>query len=456
MRVFRTTIWDRTNEKVIVERDLGNGVVAFGPDDTPLQLSWVRDDPLESGPSMKLRLSNVTSGAIVRDYQSPLDGLSDLPAITLSRTGSHLAAVAVSVRQNGNKFVSEGDDSTIAVWEVASQKPIRIFKHKASQDLVLSPDGRLLAAWDLMGEITVWTVADGNELRRFRVGRAPVFCLTFGRDPIWQVDQSAPNWLLAVGESSGLITVWDLRAHRPRSVCRGSSFDVRAIDFSPDGALLVTAGRSPSKLWDVATGTCVLDLYVGDEFRAVSFAADGRGIALGWGPQSEPRRGAVDVVQLEVGHGIHTLHGLTGMIQKTAFSPDGRLIAAASHEWQVGIWEWPSGRLRGVLPAPMGRFIDSIGMTFDADGRRFACSAGRQAQLWDLQSGRLTKQWDLPVGLCDAMAFLSPEKLAPGAVRNEKRSNGTIQQCGFPSRSSGGPYVRPFESHSAQGGSRDR
>ena len=108
----------------------------------------------------------------------------------------------------------------------------------------------------------------------------PVSCLAFGRDPVWRDDDSVPPWLLAVGESSGLITVWDLHGHRPRSTCRGSEFDVRAMDFSTDGALLLSASRPPTKLWDVATGTCLLDLSVGDYFKSVSFAPDGQHCAV--------------------------------------------------------------------------------------------------------------------------------------------------------------------------------
>ena len=119
---------------------------------------------------------------------------------------------------------------------------------------------------------------------------------------------------------------------------------------------------------------------------------------------------------------LRTLYGLQGIVVKTIFSPDGRLVAGATHEWQIGIWEWPSGRLLGVLPAPVGRFVDSIGMAFDAAGSRFACSVGHQAQLWDLQSQRLVKQWNLHEGLCDSLAFLAPDRLLLIRCETSERS----------------------------------
>jgi len=416
---FRTTLWDRTTYQTVLERDLGPGVLAFRPDGTPLQLSWVHEEPPKSRLSTKLRLFNVTTGEILREYRSPLGGLTDLQAIALSRQGSRFAAVSVAVHREGDNFIPDGDDRTIAAWDAASDKPIHTLKHQATQDLILSPDGRLLAAWDVAGEITVWTLPDGKELSRFRVGRAPLFCLAFGRDPVWHEDSSVPPWLLAVGESSGLITVWDLRAGRPRSVCRGSIYEVRALDFSADGALLVSAGRNPAKLWDVATGTCLLDLGMGNILNNATFAPDGRHLSVnresGFG--AEP---GVDLMELELGRGTRTLYGLQGNVEKTIFSPDGRLVAAVTHEWQVGIFDWPSGRLRGVLPGPVGRFADSFGMALDTEGRRFACSVGHQARLWDLETGRRIGQWTLPEGM-GSLAFHGRDLLLLVRVETQSR-----------------------------------
>ena len=111
---------------------------------------------------------------------------------------------------------------------------------------------------------------------------------------------------------------------------------------------------------------------------------------------------------------------MQGIVEKSIFSADGRLTAAATHEWQVGVWERQSGRLLGVLPAPVGQFADSIGMTFDSSGRRFACSVGHEARLWDLQERRMIGRWDLPEGLCDSVAFSGDDHLL--LVRQETKS----------------------------------
>jgi hypothetical protein len=150
-------------------------------------------------------LYDVISGTEVRAFRSPLAGPSALPALTLSRDGSRLAAMACPVHQENEKLVLERDGNTsIAVWEAASEPPIKVLEHKATQDVVLSPDGRLFAAWDSTGEIMVWTLPDGKRFSSFRVGRCPVSCLAFGRAQVWRENDSVAPWLLSVAESSGL------------------------------------------------------------------------------------------------------------------------------------------------------------------------------------------------------------------------------------------------------------
>jgi WD40 repeat protein len=425
-RSWSTILWERSTQRTLVERDLGDGVPAFRPDGTPIQLSRDRND------RGRLVLYDVKSGKEMRSFRSPISVPSALPELTLSGDGSRLAAVACRTNREADKLVPERDGNTsIAVWDAASDQPIKILEHKATQDLVLSPDGGLLAAWDDTGEITVWTLPDGKRSSLFRVGRCPVACIAFGCDPMWRQGPSAPSWLLAVAESSGLVTIWDLVQNRPRSFCRGSEFSVWAMDFSPDGALLLTAGRHPTGLWDVTTGACVLHLREGDFAQSVSFARDGRHCAFSFANLSSGEPGA-KFVELELGNGIRTLYGLRGVVERTTSSPDGRLIAAVTHEWDIGVWERDSGRLLGVLPGPIGRVADSIALAFDPHGRRITCSVGHEARLWDLEKRRMIGQWLLPEGLCDSIAFSGDGRLYLVRQENKSREGGPFPNL-FPS-----------------------
>ena len=246
-----------------------------------------------------------------------------------------------------------------------------------------------------------------------------VDCLSFGRDQVRIGARASGSgggrnagegWLLAAGDTGGLVAVYDLRIGAPRSFCRGSHHDVFAVAFSPDGMTLASAGRERAKLWDVATGRRLLDLGDRNTMNALAFSPDGRRLAVASQAVFAPEP-SVDVWELDEGRGIGELRGLQGVIEKAVFSPDGRRVAGLSIDWQVGVWECPSGRLLHVLDLPPGRFADNAALAFSPDGRQFAAAAGRDAVCWDLDSGRVLHSLVLAEGLQESLRFLGPDRL---------------------------------------------
>ena len=143
---------------------------------------------------------------------------------------------------------------------------------------------------------------------------------------------------------------------------------------------------------------------------ALAFSPDGTRLAIG-SRSTNGGLGGVDTYELEEGRGIRTLRGLRGPVPKTIFSPDGRLVAALSQDWQVAIWDGASGRLRATLDVPRGQYADNSGLAFSPDSRRFAFSAGHQAKLWDLETRTELGAWMLPAGLVDSIAFPTANQL---------------------------------------------
>jgi WD40 repeat protein len=108
---------------------------------------------------------------------------------------------------------------------------------------------------------------------------------------------------------------------------------------------------------------------------------------------------------------------LAGPVEQVRYAPNERYIAALTQDWQIGIWELPGGNLRHLLDVPPGLFADNAGFAFNADGSQFAFSAETRAILWDVITGRVVREWSLPPGLGDQLAFHSSGKLL--SVRSE-------------------------------------
>src|SRR5262249_44236844 len=142
----------------------------------------------------------------------------------------------------------------------------------------------------------------------------PITCLAFGCDPVWHTGPGTErmlSWVLASGNQAGTVIVWDLVTLRPRSTCVGSGVDIMAIDFTPDGQRLATGGRFEVRIWDAATSQRLLEIQYYDYLPGLRFDPAGRRLALAETSVHErDARGCVQVLEMENGRGITTLHGL--------------------------------------------------------------------------------------------------------------------------------------------------
>jgi len=117
-------------------------------------------------------------------------------------------------------------------------------------------------------------------------------------------------------------------------------------------------------------------------------------------------------------------------VEQIRLSPDDRYLAALSQDWQVGVWDFQTGRLLQVFEAPVGLWADNAALAFSSDGRR-ACVSCRGAVLRDVARGQEIRHWDLPPGLVNQLAFHATGKLLLFRAETEamRRSPDSCPPC---------------------------
>jgi WD40 repeat protein len=284
--------------------------------------------------------------------------------------------------------------------------------------LAFSPDRGLLASAGRDGAGRVWDVAKGKP------GGRGAFCQH--GDPLHALAFSPNGRLLAAGSGApnGLVWLYDVTEPDPREVAvlRGAKGPVDALAFSPDGRLVAGSGEDRVlRVWEAGPGSRgdARALLVGhtSPIRAIAFAPDGRGVATA-------ARDAT--VRLWALGGIRSSERAAlphdGEVAAVTYFPDGRTLATACPGRAVRLWDLSGVRpsVRAELEGPSGGVRLLLAST--GAGALVGVGEGPWVAHWDLRTGRLVREWELPEGPVSAVA-LTPD----GRYLGRGTANGAVE-----------------------------
>ena len=266
--------------------------------------------------------------------------------------------------------------------------------------LAFSPDGQLLAAGSVNGEVRVWQVADYRQ----------VMALSGHKGWVWSVAFSPDGAHLASAGEDRMVRIWEMSTGQCLTKLLGHTDWIRCVAFSPDGSRLASSSDDGTiRVWQVSTGECLTTLQ-GAHGRvwSVAFSPDGARLVSG----SED--GMVRVWEVSTGACLAMLQGHTGRVWSVAFSSNGATLASGSNDGTVQLWEVSTGACLTTLQGHTDRVVS---VAFSPDGARLASgSDDRMVRLWEVSTGHCFATLQGHIGRVWSVAF-SPDgaRLASGS-----------------------------------------
>ena len=229
-----------------------------------------------------------------------------------------------------------------------------------------------------------------------------VFSLKTASEKVW-VDSlafSEDSHLLAVGDTSNSLCIWDIRKKTP--VCHIATF-ILSARFSPDNRLLATSEMNGCvHLWDVASGKEQLRLsgHWGI-VHAFAFSPDSKFLAVG------ARDGIIRLFNTTSGQINHLWKGHTAAVTGIEFATKGEFLVTSSADQTVRIWNPKRSVATQVLKGSTSA-VETLAISPDkqwlATGNR-----GGEVAVWKINNNEETP---LPASLLrplHAIRLLLPE-----------------------------------------------
>jgi WD40 repeat protein len=282
-----------------------------------------------------------------------LDYLSRLGAAKYDAAGP-VDAVAYSP---DGKLIATGDMvGDVTIRDAATGKILASAKHgQYVFSVAFSPDGRYLATGSSDGKIRLLDVSPAG-----MQNQAPLMKTLPGHgDGVLSVRFSPDSRWLASGSYDNSARVWDVAIASQLQELKGHSWWVWSAEFSPDGSRLVTASqdgsavvwerKAPSPLYSQRTK---FSGHNGAVYSA-RFSPDGKLVATGgydklvmiWNPD--------DVKPVDIKARLNNepdpkpnyarLSGHDGPVRSVSFSPNGQLVLSGSEDNTLRIWDVAAG-----------------------------------------------------------------------------------------------------------------
>jgi WD40 repeat protein/serine/threonine protein kinase len=215
----------------------------------------------------------------------------------------------------------------------------------------VSPDGTKIVSGGWGDGMRIWDAASGKRLKNLSAGAGNLFLA-------WSPDGTR----IAEANAGRFARVWDAETGISRFAITGWRHEVWAVAWSPDGSRLAAAGRAdpvaladktyrsdPIRIVDGTTGRVIAEIASGGVADLCAWSPDGQRIASV--ATSEPNGAAkfLSIWDAATGKLVSQLEPIPVFITGIAWSPTGEVLACATLDGQVKLWDTSAAKALRVL-----------------------------------------------------------------------------------------------------------
>lgn len=265
-------------------------------------------------------------------------------------------------------------------------------------------DGKTLMSGSEDSTIRLWDTSEGRErsvwqkTSEFDAAAPSTSVLALSGDGLVLARAGGPQGTAELWNAAQITRIRSIKAHqRP----------VIGVALSRNAGTLATFSQEEVRTWDGASGRPWASLKAPNLYAvlAVAVSTDGKLVAVATSDKQ------VGIFEATKGSVVAQFDGGPGQLHALAFSPDGQFLAvgrdggeASGENSSLAIWDVGKKALLDGVTGP-GRFAKSV--AFSADSRLLA-SAGLSVKIWDLEARKVTQTFPGHEGPIRSMAF-SPD-----------------------------------------------